>query len=200
MNGIADAAAAWTARFARTLKNCRLYEAGNPAVLRLREELATSLAQLLDEHGTLTLRCTSSDILCGETSLYPARSREDNLGMVFFRDGIRAVVFSPGIPPGEVDAFLDAVLRVTGRAADDEDLVTLLWESNLRFDRGSLLLQNEDINLVAFDNDSVGVWDDPLHLVGDYGHLRYRVFAAGPVHVPRGVPVEIEAADTAASA
>lgn len=33
----------------------------------------------------------------------------------------------------------------------------------------------------------------PLHLVGDYGHLRYRVFATGPVHVPRGVAVEIEA-------
>ncbi len=44
-----------------------------------------------------------------------------------------------------------------------------LWESNLRFDRGSMLLQNEDINLMAFDNDSVGVWDDPLRLVGDVG-------------------------------
>ena len=32
----------------------------------------------------------------------------------------------------------------------------------------------------------------PLHLVGDYGHLRYRIFQAGPIHVPRGVPVEIE--------
>jgi anaerobic selenocysteine-containing dehydrogenase len=32
----------------------------------------------------------------------------------------------------------------------------------------------------------------PLHFVGDYGHLRYRVFLAGPVHVPRGIPVEIE--------
>ncbi len=128
---IADAASAWTARFARTLKNCRLYESGNPAVLRLREELATSLAQLLDEHGPLTLRCTSHDVLCGETSLYPARSRDDNLGIVFFRDGIRGIVFSPGIPRCEVDAFLDAVLRVTGRAAEDEDLVTLLWDADL---------------------------------------------------------------------
>jgi anaerobic selenocysteine-containing dehydrogenase len=33
----------------------------------------------------------------------------------------------------------------------------------------------------------------PLHFVGDYGHLRYRVFSAGPVHVPRGIQVEIEA-------
>jgi nitrate reductase alpha subunit len=32
----------------------------------------------------------------------------------------------------------------------------------------------------------------PVHFVGNYGHLRYRVFHAGPVHVPRGVPVEIE--------
>jgi DMSO reductase family type II enzyme molybdopterin subunit len=30
------------------------------------------------------------------------------------------------------------------------------------------------------------------HLVGDYGHLRYRVFQAGPLHAPRGVAVEIE--------
>jgi len=31
----------------------------------------------------------------------------------------------------------------------------------------------------------------PLHFAGDYGHLRSRVFCAGPVHVPRGIPVEI---------
>lgn len=31
-----------------------------------------------------------------------------------------------------------------------------------------------------------------LHFTGDYGHLRYRVFIAGPVHVPRAVPVDIE--------
>ncbi len=31
----------------------------------------------------------------------------------------------------------------------------------------------------------------PLHLAGGYGQLRYRVFFSGPLHVPRGVPVEI---------
>ena len=31
----------------------------------------------------------------------------------------------------------------------------------------------------------------PVHFVGDYGHLRFRVFSSGPQHVPRGVPVEI---------
>jgi nitrate reductase alpha subunit len=34
----------------------------------------------------------------------------------------------------------------------------------------------------------------PTHFAGGYGHLRYRLFHAGPVHVPRGIPVEIEPA------
>ena len=128
---IVKAASAWTARLARTLKSCRLYDRGNPTVLRLREELAVSLMQLLEEHGPLTLRCTSSDVFCGEASLYPARSREDNLGMPFFRDGIRSVMFLPGVEPREVDALVDALLRVTGRTGDEADLVTLLWDAEL---------------------------------------------------------------------
>jgi anaerobic selenocysteine-containing dehydrogenase len=32
----------------------------------------------------------------------------------------------------------------------------------------------------------------PVHFVGDYGHLRYRAFQAGPMHVTRGMPIEIE--------
>jgi hypothetical protein len=48
-----------------------------------------------------------------------------------------------------------------------------LWQTSLEFDRGNLLLQNEDINLIAFDNDSVGTFDDPLHLVGDIGIYHY---------------------------
>jgi DMSO reductase family type II enzyme molybdopterin subunit len=32
----------------------------------------------------------------------------------------------------------------------------------------------------------------PLHLAGGYGQLRYRIFFAGPVHIPRSIPVEIE--------
>jgi len=32
----------------------------------------------------------------------------------------------------------------------------------------------------------------PLHLAGGYGHIRFRTFFAGPIHVPRGIPIEIE--------
>jgi hypothetical protein len=35
----------------------------------------------------------------------------------------------------------------------------------------------------------------PLHFAGGYGHLRYRIFFGGPVHVPRGIPIDIEPAE-----
>jgi anaerobic selenocysteine-containing dehydrogenase len=36
----------------------------------------------------------------------------------------------------------------------------------------------------------------PLHLAGGYGHIRFRTFFAGPIHVPRGIPIEIEPIQT----
>jgi len=42
---IVNAASAWTAGRARTLKSCRLHDGGDPTVLRLREELAASLVR-----------------------------------------------------------------------------------------------------------------------------------------------------------
>ncbi len=130
-SALARAAADWVGRLARTLKTCRLYDAGNPTVVRFREELAATLAGLLNEHGTLTLKFSSTDVLLGEASLYPARSREDNLGLPFCRDGIKSLTLLPGVEPGEVDVLVDALLQVTGHAGGDADLVSILWDAEL---------------------------------------------------------------------
>jgi HEAT repeat protein len=126
------AAGVWLHMFARTLKTCRLYDPGNPAAVRFREELAGALAKLLAVNGPVTYRFTSEDVTCEGQSLYPARSREDNLAFAFFRDGVRGLTFEPGATERECNALVDAVLSVTGQNLDGDDLVTLLWEANLR--------------------------------------------------------------------
>jgi HEAT repeat protein len=122
---------AWVNQFGRTLKTCRLYDANNPTVVRFRDELGTALSKLLDEHGEFALRFTSDDVLCDEVSLYPSRSREDNLALPFYRDGIRGMAFSPGILPREVEALVESMLNVTGQNFGQDDLVTLLWQAQL---------------------------------------------------------------------
>jgi HEAT repeat protein len=145
------AAGVWVNHLARTLKTCRLYDANNPTVIRFREELAQALARTLEEHGTLTLRFSSDDVLCEEESLYPARSRDDNLALPFYRDGIHTLAFAPGVTQAEVETFLDAVLQVTGQNQGDNDLVTLLWEAHL---------QSIDVDYVPAEGD-VGGGGDP---------------------------------------
>jgi hypothetical protein len=124
--------AAWVNQFARTLKTCRLYHATNPTVVRFRAELAEALGRLTAEHGAVTYRFTADDILFGEASLHPAKSRDDNLALAFHRDGVRGITFHPAITQRELDALLDAVLLVTGQAQIDDDLVTLFWQADLK--------------------------------------------------------------------
>ena len=126
------AAGGWIAHFARTLKTCRLYDGTNPTVIRFREELALAAARLVEEHGSVTFHFESDDVTCDTVSLYPARSRDDNMAFAFHRDGVRGITLNPGLDLREVDALVDCVLAVSGQNLDDDDLVTLLWESNLR--------------------------------------------------------------------
>jgi HEAT repeats len=138
---------AWINQLGRTLKTCRLYDGNNPTVIRFRDELFTALTRLLDEHGAFTLKFSPDDVLYQETSLYPARSRDDNLALSFHRDGIRGLTFSPGIDAREVDVLLDAVLQVSGQNFGQDDLVTLLWEAGL---------EHLDVDYVPSDGDIGG--------------------------------------------
>jgi len=127
----ARAAGVWINQLARTLKTCRLYDANNPTVIRFRGELAAAAGRMLEEHGRILLRFTSEDVLCEEVSLYPAKSRDDNLALPFFRDGVRGLALQPGVQPREIETLLDAVLHVTSQTQSEDDLVTMLWEAQL---------------------------------------------------------------------
>jgi len=128
----ARAVGVWIHQFARTLKTCRLYDANNPTVIRFRAELAQALGRLLAELGPVRLKFTSDDVLYDDVSLYPAKSRDDNLALPFYRDGLRALTLQAGAEHREVDVLVDAVLEVTGQTENENDLVTTLWEAHLQ--------------------------------------------------------------------
>ncbi len=153
----AAAAAAWVTLFSRTLKTFRLYDRDNPAVARFRDELARALDELLATHGATTLTFSADDILCHDVSLHPARSREDNLAMAFFRDGVRSLTFVPGMARDELATLLDLVNRASAWNAPDQDLVTMLWDSDL---------PHLEIAYIATEGDVEGAGDDGAAAAG----------------------------------
>jgi len=148
------AASVWLNQFARTLKTCRLYDAQNPTVVRFREDLGVSLRKLLAELGPLRYRFTSEDVFYEDVSLYPARSRDDNFALPFYRDGIRSITFERGVDARELGALVDALLRVTGQGDGDDDLVTLLWEANLQHVQIDYVPQEGEIGGGATQDDA----------------------------------------------
>ncbi len=157
------AARQWVNHLARTLKTCRLYEQStNTTVERFFEDLTTSLAQFHDEFGPLTLRFTSDDVRHEDASLYLARSREDNLALPFYRDGIRSLTFNAGITKDQVEAVIAAILRVTSPVPTDDDLVTLLWESHLDHVDLDYVPAEGDVGVgQEVDDDEPMPWPDP---------------------------------------
>lgn len=121
----------WLMQLGRTLKTCRLYDGENPTVIKFREELAAGLVELVRQEGEIVLGFTSTEVTWEEESIHTARSRDDNLALPFYRDGIRGVAFQAGLEPLEVESFLDQLLQVSGPRGSDEDLVTLLWDAQL---------------------------------------------------------------------
>lgn len=124
-------AAACVGQLLRTIKTCRLYDEGNPAVVRFREELAAAVVGLVSRRGSLHLEVGTSVLSWAGHDVLVAHSRDDNLAAVLHRDGIRSLALDPGIEPREVDALVDLILRVTGPSPGEDDLVTLLWDTDL---------------------------------------------------------------------
>jgi len=123
---------AWVQQWLRALKAWRLYGPQNPTLEKFKSELAASLQALLESQGTLKLRFTGDAVLLREHVVHEARTREDNLGQVFFRDGIHSLSFMPGMDRTELEALLSCIIRATDRAnTSDEDLGTLLWDADL---------------------------------------------------------------------
>lgn len=148
----------WVGQLSRTLKTCRLYDPGNPAVLRFQAQLFESLKGVLTEHGEIPLRFTSDDVLYGGVSVYPARSRDDNLAFPFFRDGVRGITFSPGITSAELDALVDVVIQITGQTQAEDDLVTLLWQADLKHITADHVPAEGDLSGSAIDTSEVMPW------------------------------------------
>ncbi len=62
--------------------------------------------------------------------VYHNPDKEDNLALMFFKDGIREFCFHKGITPEEVYGFIDILKTDVKDMELDNDLVTLLWEKD----------------------------------------------------------------------
>lgn len=141
----ADAAEELVQELVRVVKVRRLYGADHPQRAGVEEGAVERIGALLDQHGTIELKVEEDRLLVGEEPVHRAGTSRESLPNVLHQEGIRQVAFYQGLTLQELIGFVNNVARVSAREeADEEDLVTRLWEENFYHLRYTFVEQLQD--------------------------------------------------------
>lgn len=114
----------------------QMYLPNNPVYRGAIDALRGAFGQIWKQTDQLTLVMTESEIRWfGETVAGEAGigKSPDNLAWLFYKDGVREINMSKGFEDAEVIRFLEIIQRARKGSADEDDLVTMLWEADLTF-------------------------------------------------------------------
>lgn len=113
-------------------KIIRLYPENNPIYAKTIEENFSKFADFFNYRDELTLKITQNEMLLDSVQVYHNPESEDNLALFFFRDGLRELSFKKGLSREELEEFFKTITLDFDREADEDDIVTLLWEKDFQ--------------------------------------------------------------------
>jgi HEAT repeat protein len=133
--------------FSKALRAFQLYDVNNPVYHRFVSALADAFTNLWNELPSLAVIVEEDRLVYEEQEVYRSDSRSDSLAFLFYKDGIRALDFRPGIEE-ELPSLLRVLVRARHGRTDGDDLITLFWEAdlqNLRYQFVDLAAEGIDV-------------------------------------------------------
>jgi len=116
----------------RSLRVHLLYEGNNPAVDRFVDAVRTRMAGLWEQLPRLALHVEENEVAWEGEPVYRGETRSEDFAFLLYRDGVRELIFLPGFEEEELGVFLEILVRVQRLKADEDDLLTLLWDRDWR--------------------------------------------------------------------
>jgi len=115
--------------FAKAIRAHQLYLPNNPMHSRSLESLRESFAALWTRTNSLDLEISESQFIWEGRSVFEEAERtSESIPWTFYKDGVRELKMAPGFENEDLLHLLDILQRVRKATADDDDLLTLLWE------------------------------------------------------------------------
>jgi HEAT repeat protein len=117
----------------KTIKTFNAYPKGNPIYEKFAAELFEKFGLFFESAEELVVDVQQYSLLYRENEAFHSDERGENIALLLFADGLRQLNFHKGISHDEVTAFIE-ILRAAlkSKTSDDDDIVTLLWERNIR--------------------------------------------------------------------
>ena len=117
----------------KTAKTFNVYPKDNPIYQKFSTELFEKFNAFFESSDELKIDIEQYSLLYKGSEVYRSEEKTDNLAMLLFSDGIRQITFQKGITSDEISDFID-ILRFAPKSemSDTDDIVTLLWEKNIK--------------------------------------------------------------------
>ena len=120
--------------FAKAARAHQLYLPNNPMHARAIDVARSAFDVIWRETDSLTLQVTESDLRwIGRPVLEEPDRSSDSIPWQFYKDGLRELVFRKGFEENELLVLLTLMQRARLASAEDDDLLTLLWEHDFSF-------------------------------------------------------------------
>jgi HEAT repeat protein len=117
----------------KTFRAYQLYDENNPVRRRFVDQLKAEFHALWQLHERLVVSVDEDHLYLGNAEVYKSESRNDSLAFLFFKDGVREFTFVPGLESEELETFLSVLQRARKLVPEGDDLLTVLWEADMRF-------------------------------------------------------------------
>ena len=135
---------------AKALRAQQLYDQNNPVYQRFVSQLAASLEALWTEMDRLPISVDQGRFTWMGEDVYESDSRADSLAFLFYKDGVREFTIHQGLETHELASFLQALNRARDLRVQGDDLLTILWEKDLKYFTYTyidVLAEGGDLNL-----------------------------------------------------
>ncbi len=113
-------------------KTLRMYPHDNPIYVKTLHDLFAKFKNYFDYNNEYILKIGQYSIFFDSEEIYHNPEKEDNMALLFFKDGIRELTFKKDLLQEELEEFLKIISLDFEREALDDDIVTLMWEKDFR--------------------------------------------------------------------
>ena len=122
---------------AKTARAHQLYLPNNPIYRGAIDSLRAGFVAIWNETDEITLVIAESEFLWSDVSVWRdaagTSKTPDSLPWLFYKDGVRELTLTKGFEAQEALTFLEMIQRARKATADEDDLVTMLWEADFTF-------------------------------------------------------------------
>ncbi len=114
----------------KAIRAYQLYLPNNPMHSRALETVREAFAGLWTQTDAIDLQISETQFLWEKRAVLEEADRAtDSLPWTFFKDGIRELRIEKGFEDADLATLLDILQRIRKASADDDDLLTMMWES-----------------------------------------------------------------------